>query len=221
METDLDRLKFIVNFAQTDLRSLRPGDMLNLRDDLGVFIHGRIIPPLGAERVQPGGVEPFVVKLVGDLTVDELETLQKKCMGVLSHASVGRGGLDYHGDQVITAVYSLAPRLPDGRKWTVFVGGRANDVVPVILIHLLMNRPLNTLRACPECDRIFVRVRKQRYCSTKCSTRVYMRSYRQTENGKDSQAAASRRTYVKRVRKQTGSGKVTPARRPRKRKENA
>jgi hypothetical protein len=35
-----ERLKFAVQFAPLDLDRLRPGDWMNLRDDLGQFIFG-------------------------------------------------------------------------------------------------------------------------------------------------------------------------------------
>jgi len=34
------------------------------------------------------------------------------------------------------------------------------------------------LKACPECKRLFVKVTKKRFCSTRCQSRAYMREYR-------------------------------------------
>lgn len=37
------------------------------------------------------------------------------------------------------------------------------------------------VRTCPECSRLFVKVTRKEYCSTRCQSRVYMRTLRKRE----------------------------------------
>jgi endogenous inhibitor of DNA gyrase (YacG/DUF329 family) len=70
------------------------------------------------------------------------------------------------------------------------------------------------VRRCPECQTVFYRVRKQQYCSRRCTNRANMRQWRQTEKGKTRESDLNHRRYQSRV-KRTGSPKVKVARRPR------
>jgi len=72
METAQDRLKFAVEFAEKDLRTLRPGDLLNMRDDLMAFL-------LGTSTIkEKGGILAMPLKppFPQDYEVEDFEQLQ-------------------------------------------------------------------------------------------------------------------------------------------------
>ena len=72
MKTAEDRLRFAVEFSQIDLSNLRPGDLLNLRDDLCLFVHGH-----PSERVFPGGIWATEWNdSIREFSIEDLKNLQ-------------------------------------------------------------------------------------------------------------------------------------------------
>jgi hypothetical protein len=66
-----------------------------------------------------------------------------------------------------------------GRRLNLFVLGTPVDRLQYETMRLLETVGAEKVLACPECGRLFLKVTKKRFCSTKCQSRVYMRAYRE------------------------------------------
>jgi hypothetical protein len=70
-------------------------------------------------------------------------------------------------------------RLPDGPPRARFLDEAANVLVQVVPQRLFM------CKDAPRCTRLFVKVTKKEFCSTRCQSRYYMRERRQREREQD------------------------------------
>jgi hypothetical protein len=214
MQTAAERLKFAISFAQLDLDRLRPGDWLNLRDDLTTFLGLQV----GRRRpvADTGGV--LVAGLDGpqpeDLSIDDFRRLQAEVRSILAEqVDVQPTGEHIASFRAIQAEYAVLP-------WAIYIRGPVHDMTLLTLMHLLFRQPTAPIRRCPECQTIFYRVRKQRYCSRPCVHRTAVRKWRQTEAGQQYERRRGRARYEAGVKRRVGSG-VTVGTRPRSRKKNA
>lgn len=66
----------------------------------------------------------------------------------------------------------------------VLVYGPVRDWLLYRVIQLTLQTGAGNLRSCPDCGRIFFKVTRKEYCSTRCQSRVYMRKYRAGEVGR-------------------------------------
>lgn len=208
METPEDRLRFAVEFSQVDLLNLRPGDLLNLRDDLYLFVHGH-----PNERVFPGGISATESSgSIREFSSDDMRSLQAETYAAL-HSSATISGTS--AALPISVHLSLSRNPSNWKKKNVLeLLGSSRDCFLMILFHLLSQEPVNRIQACPGCNRIFYKAKRQKYCSRRCSNRVYMREYRSTENGKVAISDANHAQYSRRTKKRIGKP-VKIARRPR------
>jgi hypothetical protein len=148
--TTEDRLRWVVNFAQQDLNILRSGERLDLGEDL------RLLIPKGWEGIDT------------DKPMDE-------AMVVKLHNHI------FNGIQALLASesqkwrlprisgLSLSKNQPDGRFYLTGEG-REFDGVVLGVVNLIL-RLGHRVKACEreECQKLFVAVRRQAFCSTACS----------------------------------------------------
>jgi hypothetical protein len=228
MQDAAERLKFAVQFSQLDLDNLRPGDWMNLRDDLVQFIfgpHARWVQEFkeldevikqsphdvqAQDRVMLRHLrEPkrLLPPLPNEYPEDDFRSLQED-VRMLLRSLVGRRDQTLRGIRSVPiAVYVtvlIVPPMegkPERRMLTPT--GPTRDVFLWILSHLLEQGPTNPIRKCPECDTIFYRIRKQQYCSRTCVTRAGMRKWRQTETGKRYERARSQTRYEAQAKRRT------------------
>jgi hypothetical protein len=183
MKTAEDRLRWAVEFCQSDVDHMRQGDILNLRDDLYLFLSGH-----PNERVFPGGISVFEIPagdhMIREFSIEEIRQLQAEVQAVFRSAAI------VSGERValpINVCYTLMRDPQDWkRKVLIEVAGDSRDCFLTVLYHLLSQEPVNRLAMCPGCNLIFYRVKKQKYCSVKCGNKVYMREYRAIGGEKDS-----------------------------------
>lgn len=90
------------------------------------------------------------------------------------------------------------------------IGGSARDMFLLEVQRLLEDSVSELLRSCKGCGRVFVRRKRQEYCSKQCHNRTYWPKYVATERGRHRRQAAREREYA------TWGGKPA-ARRKRKR----
>ena len=210
MQTVAERLQFIIRFAQMDLDALRPGDWLNLRDDLTAFLSmagpsaGIVIP-----YVYPPGPQDFPEA--------GFRALQAAVLDVLRCLLDNRAGISDAIPIRIHAFYILvgapSPPLPGEPPMDHNVLGMTGttwDCCMLVLLHLLARERTNQIVRCPECRTIFYRVGKQKYCSRTCSNRTNVRAWRQQEQVKQVEADRARARYATKKK----PARVTP--RPRK-----
>jgi hypothetical protein len=89
--------------------------------------------------------------------------------------------------------------------------GQMRHLFHFTLMLLLGQEPPNRILRCPECKKIFYRVRKQRYCSRPCVNRATVRKWRATEEAKKQEKDRAHKRY----RKKMAPRRVTPRRAPR------
>jgi len=209
MNTAEERLAFAVRFGETNLNTLRPGDWLNLRDDVDDFLR-----PEGSLAATGGILAQWTGPDPRELTEKDIWDLQSTVQAILNGLVSGREMVQDTPPatdlgpqlQFPTLSYALVPAPPPFVGRTIlYVSGSTQDVFLAILLHLLWREPTNKIRRCPECGGLFVRNRKQRYCSQRCTKRATMRTWRKKPQGKAAAARSSRAQYERKVKQKTGS----------------
>jgi hypothetical protein len=220
MRTAEERLKFAIEFSQMEFEYLRQGDLMNLREDLLMFLYPEgqmaqlakhskypIMDTLSwafnEEDRKPRDFS-FVPLLdkpwPQEYSTDEIRALQTKCLSVIESAV-------YQGHSIRVATRcELNIRLefvirPGTDDPSPFVGGSTEDVFMYRLYELLTRESRKRIVSCPSCRKIFYKVRKQKYCSRRCGIRQYMQDYRQTEKGQAAIARANATQYQRKMRK--------------------
>lgn len=133
-------------------------------------------------------VEP---SLVQNLSHDDLDRLCRDVEARLLHVAVAQRVIGTERAQRLRALYSAVPQrqivglaimfeaaiFVDAVGLTVVATDRSVGALTgaqvLNLTHLLPNH----LRGC-ECGRLYVRRRRQKFCSERCQKRVYMRDFR-------------------------------------------
>jgi hypothetical protein len=65
---------------------------------------------------------------------------------------------------------------------TLLLASGPTDVMTLFVLHYLAScEPANRLLRCPECGKIFYRIRKQTYCSRACTNRVLFRRWQHSK----------------------------------------
>ena len=225
-----ERLQFAVRFATMDLDAARPGDWSNLRDDLTDFFGPsqptlkpalRKLHKLGKETAPdawpPGGWITDVLPPASEMTDGELRTLQRDTRQLLEYVS------DRHakrtGSQKIGPSFQIAshktPCYVTGGAIAYKITGKPHPLFLDLLFTLLSKAgSVSPVLRCPECDGLFYRIRKQRYCSRQCVSRANWRDYMKTADGKTAKRksdrkrreAAARKKNPTTARRRGGSG---------------
>ena len=204
-QSEAEDLAFAVQFAGMDLDHLRPGDWLNLRDDFSKF--------LAFHSVEGPGYR--------DCPEDDFRAIQRDLNTLLRDVVTSR---DTHRlsptfvpIHVRISLFCMPAQGPFPEQTMRQACGPMRDLFILRVRDLLLQAPtLEPIRQCPECERIFLRVRKQEYCSRACVNRASVRRWRQTEAGKQYEQARSHTRYEKRRKRESGNENLKVARRPRK-----
>jgi hypothetical protein len=224
-----DRLPFAIRFANLELEELRRGDWFNLFDDVRDFLGFRTGRTLdeASQQARRVGVSPWPVSgsFTAKLNPDMIRTLQADVRQMLNGLMDLQEDLDakQRGPQ---PEREARPQVPEihVRYWlywqrdqdedaALFQDGSLRDLFLSTLVFLLA-QDVAHVRRCPECQTIFYRVRKQQYCTRRCTNRANMREWRQTAKGKELESDLNHERYKARVSRKTGpNAKV--ARRPR------
>lgn len=195
ISTHEDRARWVIQFAQMDLDTLRPGDWVNLREDIHQFAHlvpghyqlaGKLRsatdPHTGASflhRVSPAIAYGIHGILDGDtavLTDDDIRAIQPRVLAWLR-------ALTTPPEPRVARPFNFVPfqgRVDMGFEGIPFVAATAHDLFWWhLLVLILSEQPGRHILRCPECDTIFYRVQKQAYCSRTCSNRVMQKRFRE------------------------------------------
>ena len=201
MKIGLDLLKFAVNFAQADLKAMRPGDKMNLRDDLYLFAHA--IPYSSNEDLEVKAGDVFLSRKIAarEMSDEQLAKIQAEFFRILQGISMPAPRSRFAKVGTLPTLDFCVGEGDDKRAIIFAFSGDPRDVLLYRLIRLLESSA-NTrrLQLCPECGRIFLKVKRQKYCSQKCANRAYMREYRAINGESDS----NHKQYAKRKQKQAG-----------------
>jgi hypothetical protein len=159
-------LQFIVEFAQVDLLRLAPQRYLDTLKKVGAFI-----------RRDTAGGEDFIA---ADLNRAPA-LFQERALEILRNIATTKQGFTLAAaDLVLTFV-----GVREGSKVDFVVHGSPLDRFQYQIVRLLEKAGANRLLVCPakNCGRLFLKVTKKRFCSTRCQSRDYMQRYRAGEVG--------------------------------------
>lgn len=213
---EADPIAFLVRFANADLEQFREGDWLNLRDDLAALARALLSGPLILTLMPTN--EPRRLGAVDSGEYVEWLQLQDNFRRVLRTVAASQSPIDPQGlssgaIELVTVGISVAADPTKGP--CVELSGEYPTLLFVKAVLLLAAEPAAArLRLCPECESMFLRIRKQQYCGRKCVNKANMRAWLGRQHGKASHRASSRRSYVKRTHART-SANVRIARRER------
>jgi hypothetical protein len=194
--TAAQRLQFVVRFAQMDLDTLRPGDWLNLRDDLRAFFLGSwykhdlgsdSLPPLAAGDVF---VHPTARPFPEEYPEEEFRTLQSETYKILRQAIPLEGEMYGTPPPVVPqpvaidgpislTVPHLDGLIPAKGRHMLVAEGSTRDMFLLLTFLLLAKESTARIRRCPECDSLFYRAKT--YCSRTCANRVATRKWRERQ----------------------------------------
>jgi hypothetical protein len=186
---DQERLEFSVRFAQMELPKLREGDWLNLREDFCEFY-----------RPVVGNLSTVIEPLPGEKRIERVKELQDKVYSMLNDLASGGSKGTRHSITIDFAVSRAQP--PESRAFLA-ASGSMHDVFLLNLWLILSREPIERVLRCKaaDCNRIFYRKRKQKYCSPRCQSRDFMRQFRKDPDNKDKESDKSHRRYKRRVEK--------------------
>ena len=197
-----ERLKFVVALATMDLDKARPGDWSNLRDDLGAFF-GLTRQNFNQEfNVRtPGAWLPIPMSSPGTMSDQDLRQLQMETRKILEYVSAprpaGQKGAQA-GPRFCNQTIEKRPYLTDEGGLAYLITGEPHELFLEVLFKLFEQAgSVSPVLRCPECDDLFYRVRKQRYCTRRCVSKANWRTYMKTDAGK----TAKRRADKKRRKK--------------------
>jgi hypothetical protein len=227
MRSATDRLVFAVRFMQTKLEELSATARAALKDELEAFLQHaplfvRTHKEVAIARTATGGIIPRVIggPKVKDWTGDAVRELQEEVRALFNYIIESRafqaGDPRYKEpieagrkeDGGLTAIsgldlpifwpsvgYSPLPVL--NAFHVLWATGNAHDLFLLVLNFIITQEPTDKILRCPECKNVFVRIRRQQYCSRTCTKRAVMRNWRKTPAGKAAQARSSKLQYAK------------------------
>jgi len=186
-----EQLKFIVDFANMDLQATREGDWINLQEDFSRF-HPAIT------RQEPGHTGLFV--FVPEKNVElkkypklKFVPLQNELKAILFAKFPPAEKFRMTDEIKITIRYVY------GSKNINLAFGEHRDLFLQRTMDLLENSEISSkIRQCPECEKFFLRVRRQLYCSAPCVDKANKRDWLKTPAGK---------RYLKKTKKKRRSKK--------------
>jgi len=190
MASAAQRLQFVVAFAQMDLEGFRPGDWLNLREDLGLCLAGpwaglelgRDPLPLtgdGEDILARATVPPFPdtysEESVQRLQVETFTILNDMVLATRESRTTTLPSIPL---QVAMTIPSLDGLVTASGQQLLIVEGATRDVFLYLVMFLVQRGGGKFILRCPECRTIFYRNRNQEYCSRPCVNRVSQRLWR-------------------------------------------
>jgi hypothetical protein len=156
----IQALTFLVAFAQIDLEHASEPEQRLIERNVQMVIH----------RDDPGHWK----QLSSRVDVAFLREAQRRLCGMLKGIAKG-GPLAIAGDLVLSLYV-----IRDGHRSRMQVLGSDLHRLLYQVARLLEAVDLGKIRACPanNCGRMFVKVTKKEYCSTRCQSRTFMQQYR-------------------------------------------
>lgn len=193
MTTDADRVRFAVRFAnEKNVMTLSGAALSRCREELAAFLGmtrtGAAAP--GGFGVQVVNVRPpypwdYPKGQLVELQEDVRRFLENEVLGDVEHPFLKNAVLkDVRHPTTISDDSDDQPLVAD----VVTVGGKrrgriGGSVRAAFLLTLWFLRVAGTgvpaVLKCPECGRLFVRVRRQKYCRDACTDKATWRNYPQ------------------------------------------
>jgi len=193
MQKAEDRIKFAVDLATKNFDLLRAGDRLNLKEELGVFLHGGKGFPQTRDSL--GGVIVSAIErpLAQDYTPEDFLELQQQIRRLLipialSASAKNAAGARVQAIQPVDIVVNWAV-VPAGNQAEIVASGSVRDCFLTRLLFLLAGRPPGKILICPACTSIFFKDGKMLYCSRRCANRMAARRFQKQKTAQNSRKA--------------------------------
>ena len=169
IKTDVDRISFAVRFADMNVMAAKEATLRKLRRELGEFLGFTQRAATGRFDVHAAITRAPYPR---GYSRRELHELRKAALEILTGAVEGKG---FTGGVSIDGVVVDVVGPADER--VLRFSGTTLSCFVLTLAFLLKGRAGERVAKCPECRRIFVRVRRQLYCTPKCTDRATWRNY--------------------------------------------
>jgi hypothetical protein len=184
-----DRLKSLIEFANADVSQPGWAEPIRAIVETPVWfgdlsIHGYPDEGLAAAISGVGFVQlprDVLLQLQTDVrklleTFVETRTMQDDKVDDLDRRGMMQLG-EYSAVDVQTRL-SVASQVPSPTEsYQLWVRGSYRDVTLAMTMYLVAGGPNGKIRRCPECSRIFARVKRQTHCSPECYDAWYWRKY--------------------------------------------
>ena len=201
--TAVDRIKFAIRLANANLDMLRPGDWINLKDDLCDYLaygEGR-----GYTLRDMGGIGANVIPgtpLPTEYGEREFRSLQAELRGILG------GATGTESSPIIrfpNMGLSLMPLRFLGLDHSFISGlGSTRDTFLIVLFLLLAKQGVGNIAKCPQCGETFWRgILRQKYCSRRCASSASVRAFYARGKGAAEKRKAKAETPRRKPKKQT------------------
>lgn len=175
LQENVATLQFLIEFAQLDLLVLTPAEFLGMMKKANTFLH-RDKPKAWKEDapINGGPILEFLQQRTRELLVD-----------VAAHTGFTLGATD-----LILSFWGVT----DGRRFRIVPRGNPDAVWLYQVVRLFEAIGTERIQMCPatDCGRVFLKVTKKEFCSTRCQSRTYMRKRRAEERAKDNRFTSMR-----------------------------
>jgi|GEM_PF-3610943 len=213
-------LQWVIHWAQIPWSDLDGTD----RED-EELLEQVALAEFGEMHVQSDDLYPALCKKLGVplparqpykalLSMSPLQRLHHDIGQIIKLAASGKNKERYDLPPLQLAFHATVAKSVglDGKHHLLPVSFPVGDVYSVALLTFftcLSELGEDNICRCPECPSVFVRSRKQLFCSPRCASRATSRTYRQKhpEKHKRSAAIAMRKVYEKNLRSKFGERK--------------
>ena len=190
---DIKKADWAIAFTQKNLKGLREGDWLNLREELYDFLYWWDPDQYPSTKKNRHGKARLIGKVkskfVKETTISDVERIQKDLSEFLHRLITGDGWI-YRGFPTKESHTIFGSRGPQGlfESFTYIEDDSvaAKNMLGDSLVGSGLTR--EQIRLCPECNRRFLLKRKPRkdrtfYCSPKCASTSSSRAHRKRKPG--------------------------------------
>ena len=160
-----DLYRLLVDLAGFDPETARPGDWLNYR--------------LGLDALARAGNERMTTRIfnVGNpQRVGTIEQIEAEVRPI--HAELRKVVRQYAAGGTVGTV-EITAQIAAFSSGELLATGDTRDVALLMAVMLLVRSDRASIAICPEDERLFVKVRRQQFCSRRCVNRANVRAYRQ------------------------------------------
>jgi len=182
-----ESLSFALRFTYMRLEEMRRSEWAKLKEDIVRFSAVGTPGPrmerlrLGATIFHVSATDVHSLQQLSDQYIKELQKDTKRLIAPESNVPPRPPwrGFAFNPEEQIEVGLRCVP-LVLGLGIPRFLGfsGTLRNLFLIRLLILLLQMPTDQIRRCLACDEVFVRNRKQRYCSKKCTDRVSKRNER-------------------------------------------
>ncbi len=164
--SDEDRVRFALRLAGADMPALSSRSLRSLWRAYRAFVG---LPPSSG-----------VAKVVnGHRAGDALFNDERRRQALTELQGDARALLEQvrRGARISAPLSGVSIEGDVGKPLSQTYRGEPATIFRAALVMLLLDEPGSHVRVCPECESLFYRVRRQIYCSARCTDRANWRAY--------------------------------------------